>query len=142
MTDAEYRKFLDSHDTLRVYHRGCLLFSSARERLLPLLDYLDAAVAHPGGVTVFDRVTGNAAALLLCLIGCAEVRSPLGSRLAVDTLENHGIRYRFEKTVPCIMNNRGDGMCPMEKLSRGKTPPEFLAVLRQRTGRKPQEEQV
>ncbi|MFC2012828.1 DUF1893 domain-containing protein [Chloroflexota bacterium] len=119
-----FSEFLSSRDTLRIYHNGKLIFSSGKERLLPLLEYLQIAPREKG-VTVFDRIVGNAAALLLIKLGCREARSPMGSELAVKTLNRAGISYRFARIVPYIQNQSQQGMCPMEKLSQGKGPEEF-----------------
>ena len=127
-----FREFLASDDTLRVYKDDRLLFASGEDRLLPLLEYIDKFASCEEAVTVFDRVVGNAAALLLVKILCTEVYSPLGSELAAQTLSNHGISYHFTETVSCIQNDSGEDMCPMEKLSMGKQPEEFYQVLMRR----------
>lgn len=137
MKDSKFSEFLTSDDTLRVFKDEQLLFSSRKERLLPLVDYIDTCVPHESSVTAFDRVVGNAAALLLTRISCREVYSELGSELAAGTLDRFGIRYRFVDTVPYIENNRRDGMCPMEELSQNKTPDEFYQALRERISGSP-----
>lgn len=132
MKDDAFSEFLTSDDTLRVYKGDRLLFASNKERLLPLVDYIASYAPFETGVTVFDRVVGNAAALLLSRISCREIHGGLGSRLAAETLDRFGIRYRFTETVPYILNNRREGMCPMEELSLNKTPEEFYQTLRER----------
>jgi hypothetical protein len=132
MRDSKFSGFLASDDTLRVYKDDRLLFASDKERLLPLVDYIDTCVPYESEVTVFDRVVGNAAALLLYRISCREIYGELGSTLAAGTLNQFGIQYQFIETVPYIENNRRDGMCPMEELSLNKTPAEFYQALRER----------
>lgn len=132
MTEHTFDEFQESDDTLRVYKDGRLLFSSERERLLPLVEYIRGHAPHTGDVTVFDRVTGNAASLLLTRMACRKLHSDLGSKLAGETLRDAGIDYEFEETVPYIENNRRDGMCPMEELSLGKTSDEFYQALLER----------
>ena len=131
MNDSTVRNFTNSSDTLRVYSGDSLLFSSDRERLLPLMEYIETCAPYKKGVTVLDRVVGNAAALLLVKIFCRETYSELGSEFAAKTLKHLGISYRFDETVPYIMNNQQDGMCPMEELSLGKTPGEFYQALKE-----------
>ena len=82
-------------------------------------------------------MVGNAAALLLVVVSCRQVYSVLGSQLAAQTLGRFGIGYHFTETVPCIRDETGRDMCPMEKLSLGKGPEEFLGVLRQRMAANP-----
>lgn len=130
-----FNQFLSSSDTLRVYKDSKLIFTSGKERLLPLVEYIDKFTPYEKDITVFDRVIGNAAALLLGKIFCREAYSSLGSQLAATTLSSFGISYHFEETAPYIKNEAGDDMCPMEKLSLGKQPDEFYQALRERIRR-------
>jgi hypothetical protein len=120
-----FSDFLRGGDALRVYCQGKLVFTSDKPGVLPLLEYATRFAPHEKDVTVFDRVVGNAAALLLSRVSCREVYSPLGSQLAGETLQGYGISYHFTETVPFIQNRERQDMCPMEKLSLGKDPEEF-----------------
>jgi uncharacterized protein (DUF362 family) len=124
-----FEDFLASGDSLRAYHGGELIFSSKKDRLAPLLDYIEQVKPPKPGVVVFDRITGNAAALLLQKIDCREVYAALGSRLAAETLDKFGISYHFTRTVEYITDKNGTDMCPMEKLSLGKSPDDFFAAV-------------
>jgi hypothetical protein len=125
-----YDDFLKSDDTLRVYVGDMLAYSSKKERLLPMLDYLDAYGAVCQSVVIYDKVMGNAAALLAVRANAREVYSPLGSENAVKTLKKNKIVYHLDKIVPCIMRDDGQDICPMEKLSLGKTPEQFYKVMK------------
>ena len=125
-----FNEFLSSDDTLRVYEGNRLLFTSHRERLLPLLEYIKGPASRHRKVVILDRVMGNAAALLAVKADCREVYSPLGSQLALGTLKQYGITYHFSRTVPYIQDTSHEHMCPMEKLSIGKQPEEFYEVIR------------
>jgi hypothetical protein len=126
-----FNAFLDSDDTLRIYREEILIFSSEKDRLLPLMEYLaDYSPGEP--VIIFDKIMGNAAALLAVRANCHEVYSPLGSDLAIKTLEKHHIEYHLTEIVPYIMRPDGKGMCPMEKLSLGKEPEEFYREMKSR----------
>ena len=120
-----FHEFNASDDTLRVYDEGSLVFSSQKDRLLPLMEYIDRYASAHKGVVTFDKIIGNAAALLAVKAGCREIFSPLGSELALKTLETYDIKYHFTRTVPTIQKADGESMCPMEKLSIGKEPDEF-----------------
>jgi hypothetical protein len=124
-----FNKFIDSEDTLRIYEGDKLVFSSTKDRLLPLMEYLEHHAADHREVIIFDKITGNAAALLAIKAGCSEVFSPLGSELAGETLERYGVGYHFTRTVSCIQRADGEDMCPMEKLSLGKDPDEFYRIM-------------
>lgn len=124
-----FNDFLASKDSLQVYSEDELLFSSAKDGLLPLLDYITEFAPSSAGITVFDRIVGNAAALLLVKANCRKIYSPLGSELAARTLDYHAVEYNFTEVIPYIRNRSGQGMCPMEKLSLHKTPGEFYEAV-------------
>ena len=130
MRSQFYDEFLTSDDTLRVYKEDRLIFSSNTDGLLPLLDYIDKFASCHKQIEIFDKIMGNAAALLSVKAGCREVCSPTGSELAIRTLENYGIEYHLDEVVPYIQNRSGEDMCPMEKLSIDKSPGEFYEAVR------------
>jgi len=125
-----FNEFSVSGDTLQVYKDNKLVFASNRDRLLPLLEYIDRFALHHQWVVIFDKIMGNAAALLCVKATCQEVYSLLGSQLAINTLDKYGIRYHLTKIVPYIQKPRSEEMCPMEKLSVDKDPYEFYEIMR------------
>jgi hypothetical protein len=127
-----YRAFLSSDDTLRIFREEKLVFSSKKDRLLPLMDYINGHGPGQQPVTIFDKIMGNAAALLAVKASCREVYSPLGSELGIKTLKKHKITHHLDETVPVIMRDDGKDMCPMEKLSIDKTPEEFYTEMKKR----------
>jgi hypothetical protein len=130
MYEELYKIFLTSDDSLRVYDGDRLVFSSKKERLVPLMEYI---AGNPVPQTViFDKVMGNAAALLSVKVNAREVFSPLGSEFAIETLDKHGIIHHLDTTVPFILRADGTRMCPMEELSIGKTAEEFYTELKAR----------
>ncbi len=130
--NIELGRFLKSKDTLRIFARGRMVFSSDKDQLLPLMDYLALYANHLRPVVIFDKITGNAAALLAIKAACRKVYSPLGSQLAIKTLDRYGVQYEFSKTVPYIQRPNSEEMCPMEALSIGKEPEEFFRLIRER----------
>ncbi len=128
MKERLYNEFVGSGDTLRVYEGELMVFASDRDRLFPLLEFIARGGAEKG-LLIFDRVAGNAAALLAIKAGCQEIWSPLGSELAVGTLHQNHVAYHFDMVVPFIQRDDKKGMCPMEELSRGKGPQEFHRIL-------------
>lgn len=127
-----FNEFLNSSDTLQIYRDEDLIFTSEKERLVPLMEYLAESDSGEGPVVILDKVMGNAAALLSVKANCREVYSPLGSELAVKTLEKYNIEYHLTEIVPYIIRDDGKGMCPMEKLSIGKGPEEFYREMKSR----------
>lgn len=129
MYTSLFDEFLVSGDTLQVYKDGKLLFASSKNRLLPLLEYINMFAPYQRKVVIFDKIMGNAAALLSVKADCREVYSPLGSQLAVKTLNRYGIKYNLTKIIPYIQKANGEDMCPMEELSINKEPEEFYEAV-------------
>ncbi len=132
MSNILYEDFISSEDTLRIYESGKLVFSSRKDRLLPLMEYIETRESVGFGLSVYDKVMGNSAALLAVKITADEVNSPLGSEIAVETLEKYGVKYHIDEIVPRIKRPDGKGLCPMEELSLGKDPEEFYRALKER----------
>ena len=130
MNTGKFEDFLAGNDTLRVYCEDELIFASGKKGILPLLEYTERFAPCEPGVTVFDMVVGNAAALLLKKINCRAVFSPLASELAAATLSGFGVDYHFREIVPRIKNRTREGMCPMEELSLGKDTETFYQACR------------
>ncbi len=130
MYEDRYNAFLRSGDTLQVYEGERLVFSSDKDRLLPLMEYIGQSAVSPRAVVIFDKIAGNAAALLSVKAGGRQVFSPMGSQLAVETLDKHGIKHHLMEIVPYIERADGAGMCPMEKLSLSKGPEDFYLEMK------------
>jgi len=127
--DTYFESFLKSGDTIRVISLGGTVFQSPKRGFSPLVSYIEQS-SSIDEVVVLDKVTGNAAALLMKKICCRKVFSPLGSELAAETLKIFGIARHFMKTVPYIINRGGNEMCPFEKMSIGKSPDEFYELVK------------
>jgi hypothetical protein len=123
-----FHEFLASDDSLWVYKDRRRLFASTKSGISPLLEYMETLAPHHRQITIFDKVVGNAAALLSIKAAVEELNSPLGSELAVKTLRDYGVKYHFSEIAPYIQNRRQDDMCPMEKLSIGRSPEEFFEL--------------
>ena len=112
-----------------------MVFTSNKDKLLPLVEYIERYAPYHQKVTIFDKVMGRAAALLCAKAGCEEVYSPLGSQLAVEALDQYGIRHHLTEIVPYIQKPDQKDMCPMERLSIGKQPEEFYGLVRSLIGK-------
>ena len=124
-----FDQFVNGNNTLRVYKGNKLIFASDKDRLLPLIEYLDKSASRHRNVVIFDKILGRAAALLCVNANCREVYSPLGSQLAIEELGKRGITYHLTRTIPRIQTPEGK-MCPMEALSIGKEPEEFYQLIK------------
>lgn len=129
-----FNEFLASSDKLRVYKGRKLVFSSTRENLLPIIEYIDGYCHCHERVVIYDRIVGNAAALLSVLANCHEIYSPLGSQLAIATLDKYHVRHHLVEVVPYIRKPDSPDMCPMEKLSIGKDPEAFYTAVKNSIG--------
>jgi hypothetical protein len=125
-----FDEFLTGNNTLRVYQDSKLIFASDKDRLLPLVEYIDKFASSHRDVVIFDRIMGRAAALLCIKANCREVYSPLGSKLALKVLEGNDIKYHLGQVVSYIQNADRKEMCPMEKLSLDKKPEEFYQLVK------------
>ncbi len=128
-----FDEFVKSSDTLRVYDGDRLLFTSNKDGLKPMLEYINKKLPHREKVKMFDKIVGNAAALLAVIADCQELYSPLGSELAIKTLNSYSIKYHFTRVVPKIQARDEKSLCPMEQLSLDKSPEKFYEVLKQRS---------
>jgi hypothetical protein len=128
MNTRLFREFLESSNSLWVYKDGRRLFASSKSGILPLLEYIGTRAPPHRQITIFDKVVGNAAALLSIKAAVEEVYSPLGSELAAKTLRDYDVKYHFSEMAPYIQNRSQDDMCPMEKLSLDRSPEEFFEL--------------
>ncbi len=127
---SRFLDFKKSNDTLQIFRENKLIFSSQKDKVIPLLEYIDSPLSKQGPSIIFDRIMGNAAALLSVKAGAIEVFSPMGSQIGVATLVKHNIKYHLDKVVPFIQKDNSDDMCFMEKLSTEKTPDEFYTAVK------------
>lgn len=127
-----FKNFLETGDAVWIYLAGKLRFRSTEKGVRPLLTYIQESAPCPEGAIVFDRVVGNAAALLLKQASCSRVYSAIGSKFAAQTLADFGISHYFLKTTPHILNRSGNDICPFEKASIGKSAEEFYRYVRQK----------
>ncbi len=132
-----FDEFLVSRDSLRVYKGSKLIFASTGDKLLPLMEYINDFCPYHQEVIIFDKMVGNAAALLAVKANCQEVYGPLGSQLAIMTLNKYGVNYHLTEIVPYIKQQNGEGMCPLEKLSMDKEPEEYYEILTRKNSMSP-----
>lgn len=97
---------------------GEIRYKSKAERLKPLIFCIKKYGKEMHGATVFDKIVGRAAAMLLAHAKVKEAWTPIISQDAKKYLKKNKIKIEFEKEVKNIMNREGDDLCPMEKLSR------------------------
>ena len=92
---------------------GRTVFTSTDRGVKPLVRFLESGEV-PAGLSAADKVVGRATAYLYVLLRVREVYAQIISRSAAEVLRKYGIGVACEKTVPNIINRKGDGICPFE----------------------------
>jgi hypothetical protein len=110
------RELLTGDNALVLVKAGRVLGTGQRAGIADLLHLAEQLGPKSRGAALADRVVGKAAALIAQHMGVTSVFTPLASDLARETLAKGGIQLECERLVPAILNRRGDGPCPMEKL--------------------------
>jgi hypothetical protein len=95
-----------------------IVFRSKSDRLKPLIACIKKHRKEMRGGIVFDKVIGRSAAMLLSYAKVKEVWTPVISRGGKIFLRRSKIKAVFKREVENIMNQKGDDLCPMEKLSK------------------------
>jgi hypothetical protein len=126
----EFEEFLKSGFTLQIFSENKIIFQSKKEGVRGLVDFIKKYGRENKEIVIFDKVVGNAAALLFALLGAKEVFSQIGSQLAEKTLKEFKIKYHFKETIVNILNKDESDLCPFEKLSLGKSPQEFYECVK------------
>jgi len=126
----EFEKFAKTRFSLEIRQSGKILFRSKRDGVSGLLLFIKKYGRKYQDLVIFDKVIGRAAALLFAYLKAKEVYGVIGSKLAIRALRSFKIKYYFKKTVSGIINRTKTGPCPMERLSRGKTPEKLYDLLK------------
>jgi len=106
-----------------------IIYRSKKQGLAPLIFCLKNRKAGLKGAVAYDKIIGRAASLLLVLGEVKEVITPAITREALALLQKEKIKVQFGRRIKKVLNMKGDGPCPMEKLSRDKNSGEFLEAL-------------
>lgn len=93
------------NQSLQVFEKGKLIFSSDKKWLYPLLD-LHSFLIHQKldhqNLVVLDKIVGRASALLLVHIGVNLVRAKILSKLGKEIFQKFEINFEYEKLVDRI----------------------------------------
>lgn len=127
-----YDRFIKSKWSLAVIADRRIVFRSQASAIRPLIRYLREKPDTLEPVTIYDKYVGRAAALLMVLVKPAKVYTPVISEGGAQTLEAHKIPFKADRQVKYLMGLASDEMCRWEKMTIGKTPDEFWAMLADR----------
>lgn len=93
-------------------------FHSHLRGVKPLMDFLESWHDFSDFYAA-DKTVGAGAAHLYVLLGVTAVWANVISEDGINILQQHGIDVFYEKSVPFIINRRGDGACPIETAVKG-----------------------
>ena len=91
--------------TMQVRLNDRVLFSSEGNWLHPLFELEDYLKDHPDllkRASIWDKVIGKAAALLILRMGGNRLHGVVMSKLAAETLEKAGVAHSYDTLVPQI----------------------------------------
>ncbi|MFA6393434.1 MAG: DUF1893 domain-containing protein [Patescibacteria group bacterium] len=106
-----------------------IVYRSKGRGLQPLLFCLKNKREDLKGATVYDKVVGRAAALLLVHGKVKKIMTPSITGDALARLKEKNIQVDFGFLAKIILNAKGNGPCPMEILSKGKNAGELFRIL-------------
>jgi len=122
----KFKKFLNSSWGLEISQKEKIIFRSKKSGVRGLLDFINKRESRScDNLVIFDKIVGRGAALLAIHLKAKIVYGELGSKLAARALRKYKIDFYFRQICANILNRDKSGLCPIEKLSLGKTPEEF-----------------
>ncbi|MFC1630175.1 DUF1893 domain-containing protein, partial [Patescibacteria group bacterium] len=106
----QFEKFLRSSFFLEVWSGEKVVFQSEKHGILGLVEFIQKKKSFED-LIIFDKIIGRATALLLVYIRAKKVYGELGSERAAEVFQESNIPFYFQKTVPQILNKKGDDLC-------------------------------
>lgn len=105
------------------------IYTSVKRGISPILDIIDENRELMLGADIADKVIGKAAAMLMAANGVKNVYTDVISKHALDVFNKNGISCEYGRSVPYIVNRKGDGMCPMEQTVLNLTDIKYAETL-------------
>lgn len=127
-----FEKFAKSSWGLEIRLGNEIIFRSKKSGVKGLLDFIKNYEKRSRNLVIFDKIVGRGAALLIAYLKAKKVYGIVGSKPGAKILRKHKIKFHFQETVANILNQDKTNICPMEKLSFGKTPEKFYYYLKER----------
>jgi len=123
----DINEFKASGLSILIIKNNKVIFKSREQMLAPLVQAIqDTDMTE---ATAYDKIVGRAASLLFIHAKVKEVFAVVASKPALELLTKNQIPATPQIITENIMNQAGIDLCPMEKLSQGKTPEEFYKLL-------------
>lgn len=128
-----FENFLENKYELEIWLDDKIIFQSEENGLKGLIGFIEKNNHKYKDIVIFDKKVGRGAALLAVYLAAKMVFGEVGSKSAEEVLKEAKIDFEFKETVENIMNKKGDTICPIEKLSLGKTAEEFYKSIKEKT---------
>jgi len=125
-----FEKFLKSSFGLEIRSKGKIVARSKKAGIKGLVDFIKKHNRRLKDLIIFDKTVGRGVALLSVYLKAKAVYGKTGSKLASKAFKKYKIKFYFNKTIPHILNKKGDGLCPFEKLSLDRKPKEFYSLVK------------
>jgi len=110
--------------SLVVVKNGKVIFETESHGIKGFLEAIEFLREELAGSSVADKVVGRAVALLFVYFRISAVFAVTISVEGVKVLEDNNIFYQFERSVPNILNQKRNDICPFEKLALTIANPE------------------
>jgi hypothetical protein len=132
--EIKLKDFAKGKWDLEILSDGEITYQSGEPGIKPVIDFIKKSgtsllSAQEKNLIIYDKIVGQAVALLFVLLKVKKVYGIIGSKKAEEVLKKSFIPHLFLQTVPYITNRDKTGPCPFEKLSEGKSPEEFWELV-------------
>ena len=121
-------RLIEEDLSLVIVKKGKVLFETQKQGITGFLEAIERLDKNLIAASAADKIVGVAAAMLCVYAGVASVFALTISEEGVRVLRDNNIAYRFEKTVPNILNRDKKDVCPFEKLAMTIGNPEEAYV--------------
>lgn len=123
MTDIQIAKeLLCINNCTLVLVNGRKQIISHERGIKPLID-LHNSKEDLSGFSAADKVIGKSAAFMYLLLRITDIYTNVISQPALDLLNLHKVRIKYNKCVENINNRSGSDVCPMESAVLTETSP-------------------
>jgi hypothetical protein len=115
MNIEEMKSLLNKDDIVCIVSKGDHVLTSNLKGIRPWVKWLKECPEMLEDAYVVDKVVGKAAAMLMIVSKIKTLYTPMMSENALQYLVDQKIDFSYDKTVPYIINNEKNGLCPMEQ---------------------------
>lgn len=112
--------------TLCIVKDGNIVYTSKDRGVYPIYHAVKSDSVDVVDAYIADKVTGKGAALLCAFGRIGALHTGVISKPALKVLKDNNIVVTYDKLVDNIANRTGDGLCPVESLSKNIDNPEDI----------------